>query len=379
MRIPVSLCLIAALTACQSSPSQDGFAITGDPQSITVDVGTSATFSVAVRGIPESYQWMRDGADIQGATGPTYTLPEVAINDNAAKFKVKVTGKSSLVSKEATLSVRSAKLAIVAQPVGAVTSVGHDVKFKVNATGHGSLKYQWYRNGVAILGATQSSHTVRAQLADDNARYKVKVTDDSGSLDSNAVPLQVADFDPLTPTIVFQSNPSKAVNVGDKAIFFVSALGGKGNLKYQWIKNGSEIAQATDPVYVTSNIVAEDNNAKYKVRVTDEGGRFILGDETTLAVNIPVTGAPEIDTQPTDAFVLSGEDVTFSAIVSGTGPFLYQWKKDGADIQGANSSVYTFSTQLLSTNAPSYYQVVVSNTSGKRFSREAVLWILNRR
>lgn len=81
-----------------SSPSMPGSAsnatapmIVTAPASMTVAVGATATFSVAASGIgPLSYQWLRNGTAISGATAASYTTPPATSADNSATFAVMV-------------------------------------------------------------------------------------------------------------------------------------------------------------------------------------------------------------------------------------------------------------------------------------------------
>lgn len=82
--------------------------IVTQPQNLTVDAGRPATFSVVVDGTPPyTYQWKKNGADIAGATGMSYTIARaVYATDNGAKFSVAITGgQGSATSAEATLTV----------------------------------------------------------------------------------------------------------------------------------------------------------------------------------------------------------------------------------------------------------------------------------
>jgi glucose/arabinose dehydrogenase len=82
-------------------------AITTQPASKTVSVGSPATFSVAASGpAPLSYQWLRNGANISGATLASYTFPNTALSDNGAQFQVRVTNShGSKLSATAVLTV----------------------------------------------------------------------------------------------------------------------------------------------------------------------------------------------------------------------------------------------------------------------------------
>ncbi|HMJ64007.1 MAG TPA: hypothetical protein VK615_01560, partial [Candidatus Binatia bacterium] len=84
--------------------------IVEQPASTTVDEGFGVTFRVLANGqAPLSYQWLRDGTEITGATGSTYTIPRVFRSDNNAVFTVRVSNgvPSSQTSSPATLTVRN--------------------------------------------------------------------------------------------------------------------------------------------------------------------------------------------------------------------------------------------------------------------------------
>jgi len=79
--------------------------ITQNPQDLTVYVGTPATFSVAADGAT-SFQWQRNGADISGATGGSYTLATTTVPDTGSRFRAIARNTAgSVTSTEATLTV----------------------------------------------------------------------------------------------------------------------------------------------------------------------------------------------------------------------------------------------------------------------------------
>lgn len=81
--------------------------IAESPQDRLVSVGQPATFTVAASGTaPLAYQWTRDGADIPGATGSSYTLNGTTTGDNGAVFRARVTNNfGTALSDPATLTV----------------------------------------------------------------------------------------------------------------------------------------------------------------------------------------------------------------------------------------------------------------------------------
>lgn len=70
------------------------------PSRPTVQAGTIVQFEakVVIGSPPLSFQWRRDGVDIAGATGPTYTLGGAQLGDDGARFQVTMTDSSSMSS-----------------------------------------------------------------------------------------------------------------------------------------------------------------------------------------------------------------------------------------------------------------------------------------
>src|SRR5690606_4440773 len=65
--------------------------ITDHPAALTVTAPAAATFSVQASGDPPlTYQWRRDGVNISGATGSSYTLNPTDVADDGAQFDVVV-------------------------------------------------------------------------------------------------------------------------------------------------------------------------------------------------------------------------------------------------------------------------------------------------
>lgn len=80
---------------------------------------------------------------------------------------------------------------ITAQPVPASAITGAIARFSVEASGAG-LSYQWYRNGVAIAGATAAAYdTDPLAAADHGAAYNVLVANAGGKVASQVAPLSL--------------------------------------------------------------------------------------------------------------------------------------------------------------------------------------------
>ena len=81
---------------------------------------------------------------------------------------------------------------ITKQPISQGVIEGETATFMVEASGTGTLTYQWKKNGVDIAGATSSSYTTPVTvLSDSNSAFVCVVTDDNGSTNSNTAYLYV--------------------------------------------------------------------------------------------------------------------------------------------------------------------------------------------
>ncbi|HEY2548338.1 MAG TPA: hypothetical protein VGI46_19860, partial [Candidatus Acidoferrum sp.] len=170
--------------------------ISAQPASQTVTVGQTATFSVTATGTaPFTYQWLKNSANITGATGASYTTPATLAGDSGAKFDVVVSNAAgSATSAVATLTVTAADVApaITTQPANQTVTVGQTATFSVAAAGTAPLSYQWQKNSATISGATASSYTTPATVSGDNgAKFDVIVTNAVGSSTSTMATLTV--------------------------------------------------------------------------------------------------------------------------------------------------------------------------------------------
>ncbi len=78
------------------------------PANVAVAAGGTASFTVEAIGAV-TYQWIRNGVAIAGATGPTYTTPALAATDNNAAFQVNMSNSfGGTTSPAAVLTVTSA-------------------------------------------------------------------------------------------------------------------------------------------------------------------------------------------------------------------------------------------------------------------------------
>ena len=348
--------------------------IASQPASQIVIAGQTATFSVMASGTaPLSYQWLKNSANIGGATAATYTTPSTIAGDSGAKFDVVVSNSAgSITSAMATLTVNAAAVAptITTQPANQSVTVGQTATFSVTATGTAPLSYQWQKNNANIPGATAASYTTPVTVTTDNgAKFDVIVSNTAGSQTSTMATLTVSAA-AAAPTITTQP-ANQSVTVGQTATFSVTATG-TAPLSYQWQKNNTNISGATAASYTTPAAAITDNSAKFDVIVSNATGSQ-TSTMATLTVNAGAV-APTITTQPANQSVTVGQTATFSVTATGTAPLTYQWQKNNANISGATAANYTTPVTVTTDNGAKF-DVVVSNSAGSKTSSMATLTV----
>ena len=124
------------------------------------------------------YQWYASGKAIAKATKSTYKIPSTLYGKT---ITVRVTGKRATTSSvlkmsAATIKVTKAFTKTVVPTVTGSSVVGGVLTATPKAWSPAALKtaFQWYRNGVAISGATAKTYTT--QSADAGAKITVTTT-----------------------------------------------------------------------------------------------------------------------------------------------------------------------------------------------------------
>ena len=154
------------------------------PTSLVVSAGQPATFSVSAFGsAPLTYEWLKNGATIPGAGGPTLAIGSAGAGDAAVYVVVVRNSTTTAISNAITLTVNIPP-AIATQPASVFTTAGQNVTFTVAATASPAPTFQWSKNGALIGGATATTLTLGNVGPADLGSYTVRVSNTVGAVTS---------------------------------------------------------------------------------------------------------------------------------------------------------------------------------------------------
>jgi alpha-tubulin suppressor-like RCC1 family protein len=139
-------------------------------------------------------------------------------------------------------------------------------------------------------------------------------------------------------------------------------------LNYQWQRDGTNIAGATNSLFALSSLATTDAGV-YSVTVSNSVG-------TVKSVNVvlpPVWRRPFFLLQPLTQTALCNDSPTLQVTADGTKPLSFQWWYAGAVIPGATNPALPLSHVTVSQSGS--YFVVVTNFNGSTTSKVAVLTV----
>ncbi len=210
--------------------------------------------------------------------------------------------------------------------------------------------YQWFRDGVALIGANSPNLNLGTVGAGTAGTYRLTVTNGFGTLDSADIVLTGSSL----PLITGQPSSSSVIP-GANVTFSVNASSAT-TLSYQWRKGGVDIGTATGTDYTINGVIAGDAG-NYTVLVTNATGS-VESDIAVLTVG-SVPTPPVITVQPASQNTVVGFTTNLAVTATGTG-LTYQWYRDGAPVAGATLT----SLSVSNPTATAVYTVVVSGSNG---------------
>ena len=314
-----------------------------------------------------SYQWLRDGVAINGATSESYTL---AYADVGADINVNIKFIDALGSVESRSSNVISNIAHVNHAVTGTVVISGDAledstltltQNLVDADGLGAFSYQWLRDGVPINGATRDRYILDYIDVGTEISATISFTDALGTAESSTsnVIYNIAHVNhPVTGTVLISGDALE-----DSTLTLTQNLAdadGLGSFKYQWYRDGMAINGAT--------------NESYTLAYIDVGTRIMIAIDFTdalgaaeFSVSNVISNVAHVNHAATGSLTISGDlvekqtlTVTHDLADSDglSGAISLQWLSDGVEIEGATSSSYT----LLPSDIDSRIHVLASYT-----------------
>lgn len=353
---------LAAQTADDVPPS-----ITQQPGNATVSDGSYRAFAVYATGNPApTYQWQRRPSgsaswDDVSATPPFrdpqsnyLSIDIVSYAMNGDRFRCVVTNRAGTVtSDESLLTVTPS----APRYLGGVTPqsgiAGSTVQFTASVTGTAPLSYQWRKNGNPIANTNSATLTLtNIQLADEGT-YSVVVSNSLGSVTSYDATLRIV----VLPVITFQPQPLTRA-IGERASFSVAA----NSVTYpafQWLRNGTPIANATSADFTINSVQPEDAGL-YQARVSNAAGETFT---TAAELNVVPVPPPALSSPTYPPYgVRWGGTTTLTMNVNSAAAFTCQWYRNGVPLPGATATSLTLTNVGVADFAD--YFLAATNSAG---------------
>ena len=303
--------------------------------------GSNTTLSANFTGgnDPYTYQWRRDGNVVGGNTS--------TLNVNTAgSYTVRITdSKGCFVESPARNVTQNPLPTANAGPGGTFT--GTQTYSLAGVTtgsgGTGGLSFSWSTNPSVPISPIPTNATPTIGPFTQNTAVNLTVTDSKGCQATSSAAITFA------PCTVTASVAAPATDVlcspGQTIALNATAGGGTPAYTYQWKKDGANVG-------TNSSTYTVDAAGSYTVTITDS-----KGCAATSAARIITQSNLAVGTPGGTAEFCAGASTTLTANpTGGTGPYAYQWKKDGANV-GTNAAT-------LSVNAAGSYTVVVTDAKG---------------
>ena len=275
------------------------------PIGLTAFIGRDVTLrGDAVGAQPLSYQWLKDGVGLEGATNASLVLSNVQPANYAGNYQLLVTNYfGSALSLTAPLTVLSNNtLTILSQQIAAQTNYqGSKLSLAGPIVlGNGPLRYQWFfaptNTGYApVPGATNEMLVLDPALALHTGNYYVAVSNQFAGITSSPAFLRVL-FAKSWGYLA--TDPPGSLNVTNAAAIAVGNAGLGSSLgHYLVLKSDGKISSWTVATssYGETNFVALSNSivtaiaAGYQdsLALKSDGTLFTAGYNTYGETNVP--------------------------------------------------------------------------------------------
>ncbi|MBM1105225.1 gliding motility-associated C-terminal domain-containing protein [Aurantibacter crassamenti] len=326
------------------------------------------TLSVSTALGSPSYQWLKDGVEIAGATAATYVVDGSSPSfEGDYQVSVSESGNCPEISAAITFT-NSDNFTITRVNDANLVLLPGDTETLSITTNATSPTFQWYRNSSPIAGATNISFD-----ATQEGSYSVEVTQPAGSC-PNPTTIISETTELVTPSsfelvIVYGSSYTACVDTNVTLdIDTINAVLSDGTtidvtsdvqsgFTYQWTRNGSDISGAT-----SSSISVTD---------TSENGNYTMNgtlnsynpSSNSLTVQL-LTNETLAITSTSTVYCSASDTLTISTSTDLTGES-FQWQLDGTSINTTDAA--------LNVTQPGTYRLVIDKNGCDLISNEIAI------
>ena len=285
-----------------------------------------------------SYQWRRGETNV-GTNSNAYTIQASDVG-SAISVTVTRSENSGSVTSASTAAVPPQLTGTVS--ITGIVQVGQTLTANTGSLGgSGAISYQWMREGTINIGTNNNTYTVQADDVGSTISVTVTRSGHSGSVSSASTAAGI--LPPLTGTVSIIGNAW----VGETLSVNIGALGGSGDVSYQWRRGTTDLG--SDSIYT---LQTADAGSTIVVIVTrSENSGSVTSGLTSSVILPPLTGTVGITGTAHVGQTLTAD----TANLGGGGTISYQWRRGTTNV-GTNSGTYV----VQSTDVGSSISVIVT-------------------
>ena len=249
-------------------------------------------------------------------------------------------------------------IVITNQPADVVVEAGSQAEFSVGAVGS-SIRYQWYKNGAGILGATASNYKITSAKLNDAGQYLCVLSNALDIVPSRAAiltvmpdttpPKLVSAISPLSGTSVRVTYSETVPNAARNTNYIITVSGTTNRLAITGLSS-------TSPSVTTIATAARVSGTSYTLSVTnvmDAAGNTIAPNTKTLIATedtlLAFTNVWRLETNGIDQGT-EWRSMPYNDSGWATGAGCFDGKNTGNRLQLAGQPIKTF----LPLSSPSY-------------------------
>lgn len=325
------------------------------------------------------YTWYRNGIELEGVTGNTFTDYPVIVDDQttftySAVVTLAASGCTSAEVSAPVVTVNTHATIMVVADASTTICEGGNVTLTANVDPAGTYTYQWYLDNEPV-GHNSNVYVAQGLNARETA-YMVHVvaTGDAGCITStinDATAITVV-ADPVITLADANNGGEATVCVGGTATLTASYVGGVdqinglGTPTYTWFNNGEQVGEGN--TYVIPDTLAAGSYA-YTVVASFANSNYgcdvnTAAQGTTGVYNFTVVDDPTpfiaVNVDNDSVVCVGGQTALYVHHIDGgieNGNYEYQWYRNGIILAGETNPTLTTDANLLANNYE--YQVEV--------------------